>query len=357
VNLQVKPSRDNVRRISPGERAQVLAGIGVGNTASTILNTSILLLGDGGVSCHELGEVQGVCAEAPLPCIRVREQRFLLDGVCGIASMLRFWGVRPTVWCPLGKGDASILQQTLLQHEGIRHSAFPSQKPQLTRYTRRFFAEGHQLAHVEAEETIAKRSPAENKRGISMLHRQLATARLFCVVDRGSVGLTLDGLAGIIRQAGNWAMPVIYEPRAANALSQCGCDVVKINHNQIRDWFGMSMETEQDALTSAEMVLEETGAQAVVCTGGARGIIVRQRLPRGARSFVIMPKLKKMFDLVSAGDVVTASLAFCLARGRTLLEAACFAATAAELCLDRRHDKHLDIQSILNSNDQSSRPG
>jgi D-beta-D-heptose 7-phosphate kinase / D-beta-D-heptose 1-phosphate adenosyltransferase len=334
----------NVTHISPQRRNLIVgeAELDMDGPADRMI-----LLGDGGVACHELGEVQGVCAEAPLPCITVRERKYLLEGVGGIASMLRFWGVRPTVCCPLGHGEASQLQRKIFRAEGVRSQPLRTTAPQLTRYTRRFFAGGHQLAHVETEETIDPVSRAATVRSLAALRPLLAHAAIFCIVDKGNAGVTAALLAQLLGRNYTHKTRVIYEPRSNRLFKQCRCGVIKANHKQIKEWFGADMETDRDAIASTQLLLNETGARNAICTRGERGIVVCQRSAAGDEFFLISPQSRKLFDLVSAGDVVTAGLAFCIAKGRSLIEAACFAATAAELSLDRRHDKHLDVRSIV----------
>jgi len=89
--------RTPLRLVRPAERLQIIAGMATHEFAAKAQRPQrLLILGDGGVAGHELGEVLGVCAEAPLPHILVKEQKFLLEGVGGIASMLKYWGLAPS---------------------------------------------------------------------------------------------------------------------------------------------------------------------------------------------------------------------------------------------------------------------
>jgi bifunctional ADP-heptose synthase (sugar kinase/adenylyltransferase) len=114
-------------------------------------------------------------------------------------------------------------------------------------------------------------------------------------------------------------------------------------------WFGRVPENDRDTLKAAKMVMTQTGARNLIYTRGERGMFLCQRGREAYQAFVIVPEQKRLFDLVSVGDLVTAALVFCIVNGCSLVEATCFAATAAEHGLERRYSKRLDIQSIFNS--------
>ncbi len=344
--MPAKPTA--LRQVRPSARVRIIAKIADGElTGKRRRLPATMILGDGGVACHELGEVAGVCAEAPLPHILVREQKFFLDGVCGIASMLQHWGLSPVAVYPAGRGQTSSLQQLLMTKEGLRGLALCTGLPQAARHTRRIFAGGHQLAHLETEEMIPA-APAQGiKNRADPLIRSLKRDGLLCIVDKGNAGLNEDIISKLAVHAKRSGTRILYEPRCAQLFSSNFFDVIKVNHNQITQWFGVKTESDRDALAAAKMVLSRTKAKSIIYTRGARGILVYQSTPARHEAFLITSEPKKLFDLTSAGDIVTASLAFCLAKGYSLLQAACFATAAAELSLDQRYDKHFDIRAFF----------
>jgi D-beta-D-heptose 7-phosphate kinase/D-beta-D-heptose 1-phosphate adenosyltransferase len=347
-------------QIRLSERREIITGMSLHKLATGNQQPrNLLILGNGGVACHELGEVVGVCAEAPLPHILVKEQKLLLDGVCGIASMLKYWGLAPITVCPAGRAQTSSLQQRLLAEQGLPSLALCTSLPQVVRYTRRVFAGGHQLAHIETEESILPASAREIKTATNSLLGKLKQTDLLCIVDKGHAGLSEEIISKLVAQAKTLNARILYEPRGTQLFSSNFFDIVKINHNQISQWFGPRMESDRDALAVAKLVLSRTRANSVIYTRGARGILVCQRSGTGHEAFLIASAPKKLFDLMSAGDIVTAALAFCIAKGCSLLQSACFAAAAAELSLDQRYDKLFDIQAILNASthvDESRHP-
>ena len=336
------PQRIVIRRIDVLERARIVAGIPLRVDAPAPL----LLIGDGGVASHELGEVVGVCAEAPLARVIIREKKHTLDGVGGIASTLRHWGAAPVVACPEGSGHISSLQRSLLTQEGIGRLRLSTGLRQITRYTQRVFAGGHQFTHLETDEEIPPSRPAVTERGYSKLLQGLADVQLLGIVDSGNAGLGAVDLSTLLKRAERAGIPVFYEPRTVRLLPLNRLAVIKVNDNQMRQWFGAGIESDAEARTAAQKMMASTGADNIIYTRGERGILLCQRTHGAVGAFLIEPQEKKLFDLVSVGDFVTAALLFCMSNKRSLLEAVCFAATAAEYGLDRRYSKRLDLNSI-----------
>jgi len=339
-------------RVTPSERTRIIDGI-AGSEAARAGHPSrgLLVLGDAGVACHEFGDVLGVSAEAPLPRIGITGQFFSHDGACGIASMLHYWGLDVVVSSPIGRGQNSAIKRRLLRKESLPHIPLCTGLGQSIRCTRRAFAGGHQLGHFESEELIPAASRKEVARARASFEHRLGKAGLFCILDQGAAGLSTEIISRLAAQAKRLKASVFYEPRSTHFVSNRAFDIIKVNQNQIRQWLGTNIDSDRKAVMALEEVFADSAHASVVCTRGDRGILVYDRSGPSPKVFLVTPRPKKIFDLIAAGDVVTASLAFCIAKGYTMLEAACFAATAAELSLDQRHDKHLNVQSVFNNRD------
>src|ERR1035437_592287 len=174
----------SVKRILPRERAEIIAQMDLLKTAVAKGGRhGVLLLGDGGVACHEYGKVLGVSAEAPLARIMITQRSVSLEGVGGMASRLKRWGVIPMVSTPERSGQVSRLQRQLFARDGVTNLGLQSQFPQVIRYTQRVFAESHQFTHIEREEEIPPANPAMVKRSFKTLADLLERTDLLCVVD------------------------------------------------------------------------------------------------------------------------------------------------------------------------------
>ncbi len=229
--------------------------------------------------------------------------------------------------------------------EGIINLALRSALPQANRYIRRVFAEGHQLAQTESSERVPASSARKIERSLLALRSEMNKSRLVCVIDNG-MGEVRDGILKIPADRAPRAR-VLYEPRSPHFPEGNAIDIINLNEHVMRALTGMEGSTDAEALNLAKAILVKAGVRGIIYTRRERGMLMVERVNGSARSFSIVPERRPLFDLVSVGDVVTAALAFCLGRGYSLFEAVCFAATAAELSLDNRFDKHLKLSDIF----------
>ena len=338
--------------ILPEQRRQFLAEfMTVGGVAERVpsIPRTVLLAGDGGVASVELGEILGVCAEAPLPRVLIKRQYLTLDGAGGIASMLQRSSLSPAVFCPSGVGTISALQRQLLGKERLVHFPLYSGLPRILQYTRHVFAGNHHISHFVNQELVAADSARKVKQSIGVIQRVQLGAGLLCIIDRGEGGMDPVTFSGALASAKKRRVPVVYDAKARELVYNNNVDIIKVNQDQIRRWFGITNESDEMALKAAELVRVNSGARCVVYTRRTQGVLVTGSPNGRDPAFLIRPQAKRLFDLVSVGDIVTAAFVFCLARYWPVLPAACFAATAAEFGLDRRYEKQFDLRVLIQS--------
>jgi len=330
--------------ILPEQRRQLLAEL---MASRGVAGQAVLLAGDGGVASVELGEILGVCAEAPLPRVLIKRQDLTLDGAGGIASMLQESNLSTAVFCPSGVGVISSLQKRLLAKERLVHFPLYSGLPRILQYTRHVFAGNHHISHFVNQELLAADTARKVKQSIGAIQRALAGAGLLCIIDRGEGAVDPETFSGALASAKERRVQVVYDAKARELIYNENVDIMKINQDQIKRWFGLTDESDETALKAAQLVRVKSGARYVIYTRRTQGILVVGNAGGRDPAFLIRPQPKRLFDLVSVGDIVTAAFIFCLARQWPVLPAACFAATAAEFGLDRRYEKQFDLRALI----------
>lgn len=340
----------SVEHVSLAERIEIQRKLELNLSAGEYKSCGISLIGDTGLSYHELGEVMGVCADAPLPRVRVTSRKASLEGAGGIAHLLTEWGAETFVVSPIGRDESSAQLRLLYEESGIRFSKMPVTLPQTVRTTRRVFAGGHQFIHLEAETSIQPSRSPRILQFANRLRRRLEKSAMLGVIDAGESGLDQRYIAQMCRWAQKVGCATFYDARTSYLPARLnGLGYLKVNDNQMRTWFGSEVQRSFYPEGAIREIMRIVGAQNLIYTRGKYGMLLCQRDRKRIRCWEVKPQEKRLYDLVSVGDVVSAALIFMLSRGFTLLEAACFAATAAEYGLDRRHGKNLDFLGILTS--------
>jgi D-glycero-beta-D-manno-heptose-7-phosphate kinase len=128
-------------------------------------------------------------------------------------------------------------------------------------------------------------------------------------------GLALAAARGI---------PVVVDPKYRNFFSYGGATIFKPNRRELESALGATMDVEHPETLPA--LVQRLGVANLLLTLGERGMVLvgaegeTVRVPTTAR---------EVYDVVGAGDTVTAYLAMMLAAGATVAEAAVIANFAA----------------------------
>ncbi len=127
-----------------------------------------------------------------------------------------------------------------------------------------------------------------------------------------------------IDAANRRGIPVVVDPKFRNFFSYKGATIFKPNRRELESALGATMDIDHPETVPA--MLERLGVEHVLLTLGERGMVlvsgngVAMRVPTTAR---------EVYDVVGAGDTVTAYLAAILAAGGSVPEAAMIANFAA----------------------------
>jgi ribokinase len=135
------------------------------------------------------------------------------------------------------------------------------------------------------------------------------------------------------RLANKFKIPFILDPAPAQKLKPKlleMTDVIKPNETEARILTGIEVIDAKTAGKAAKNLLGR-GVKTVIITMGAKGFF----MVNNEISEFFPAKKVKAVDSTAAGDAFVGGLAFCIARGRTILEAALFANDVAALSVTK----------------------
>jgi D-beta-D-heptose 7-phosphate kinase/D-beta-D-heptose 1-phosphate adenosyltransferase len=119
-------------------------------------------------------------------------------------------------------------------------------------------------------------------------------------------------------------IPIVVDPKYRNFFAYGGATVFKPNRRELEAALGATVDLEHpEALPS---MLERLGTEHLLLTLGERGMAL---VSAGGAVYRIPTTAREVYDVVGAGDTVTAYLAVMLAAGATAQEAAVVANFAA----------------------------
>jgi D-glycero-beta-D-manno-heptose-7-phosphate kinase len=282
----------------------------------------IAIVGDAMLDVYLRGDVERISPEAPVPVVRVHERRLALGGAANVAQNVAALGARPELVAALGRDVAGTGLREMLGGIGAELRALVEVSRPTTTKTR-VLARSQQVVRFDEEEDLDL-AGAELDRLLAAVERAVAGADALVLEDYNKGVL----VPTVIEHAIGWAsarrIPIVVDPKYRNFFSYKGATVFKPNRRELESALGAAVDLDHPA--ALPETLRRLGVGHLLLTLGERGMALLsadgavRRIPTTAR---------EVYDVVGAGDTVTACLAAMLAAGATASEAAVIANFAA----------------------------
>jgi len=282
----------------------------------------VAVVGDAMLDVYLHGDVERISPEAPVPVVRVRERRYALGGAANVANNVAAIGARCELVAALGRDRGAETLRSMLREIDADDSALVEVDRPTTTKTR-IVARSQQVVRVDEEED-ADLSGREVDRVLAAVSAAVDRADALVLEDYNKGLLVPQVITGAITVARRRGIPVIVDPKYRNFFLYRGATVFKPNRRELEAALGAGVDIDHpEALPDA---LRRLGVDHLLLTLGERGMALLgadgsvRRVPTVAR---------EVYDVVGAGDTVTAYLAAILAAGGTVSEAAVIANYAA----------------------------
>jgi D-beta-D-heptose 7-phosphate kinase/D-beta-D-heptose 1-phosphate adenosyltransferase len=282
----------------------------------------IAIVGDAMLDVYLRGDVDRISPEAPVPVVRVRKRDLALGGAANVANNVIALGARCELVCTVGSDTAGASVRAMLEASRAEtRSLVVTARPTTTKT--RVLARAQQVVRFD-EEDDADVAPIDLTGLLEAIDRAVADADALVLEDYNKGVLVPPVIRHAISRARSRRIPIIVDPKYRNFFAYRGSTVFKPNRRELEAALGAEVDLEHpEALPS---MLERLGTEHLLMTLGERGMAlvsedgVVSHIPTAAR---------EVYDVVGAGDTVTAYLAVMLAAGATAREAAVIANYAA----------------------------
>lgn len=282
----------------------------------------VLVVGDAMLDVYLQGDVERISPEAPVPVVRVREQRAALGGAANVAQNVIAAGAGGTLVATVGRDAAGTALREMLVRLGVADGALVSVDRPTTRKTR-LVARSQQVVRFD-EEDDSELDEASIDALLARIDGAMQHANALVLEDYNKGVLATRVITGAIDRARARTVPVVVDPKYGNFFAYRGATIFKPNRRELESALGAAVDLDHEpALPQA---LEKLGVEHLLLTLGERGMVLisaagdARRIPTTAR---------EVYDVVGAGDTVTAYLAVMLAATATAYEAAVVANYAA----------------------------
>ncbi|MGQ0764154.1 MAG: bifunctional heptose 7-phosphate kinase/heptose 1-phosphate adenyltransferase [Gemmatimonadota bacterium] len=294
------------------------------NLLAGMAGRRILVIGDAMLDVYLRGDAERISPEAPVPVVRVRERKLALGGAANVANNVAAAGAVPLLVAVTGRDEAGTLLRSMLRAVGDDSGLLVSDARPTTCKTR-VVARVQQMVRFDEEED-GELGGDERQWIIDRVSRLISDGKVEALVleDYNKGVLSAPVIERSIAVATARRVPVVVDPKYHNFFAFRGATVFKPNRRELAAALGPAMKGDGDeALKQAR---ETLGVGSLLLTLGERGMVL---VDEGGRVSRIPAAAREVYDVVGAGDTVTAYLASAMAAGASPIEAALVANLAA----------------------------
>jgi rfaE bifunctional protein kinase chain/domain len=304
----------------------------------------IAVVGDAMLDVYLHGDVERISPEAPVPVVRISERRRALGGAANVAQNVAAIGAKCRFVAAVGGDDAGASVVSMLREIGADGSGVVRTGRRTTVKTR-IVARAQQMVRIDEEDSddlsggeaaaVAEAARAAATGADALVLEDYNKGVLVPVVIRAAIDVALER-----------GIPVVVDPKYRNFFSYRGATVFKPNRRELESALGAEVDLDHPEALPAS--LRRLGVQNLLLTLGDQGMVLLSadgsvgRVPTTAR---------EVYDVVGAGDTVTAYLAVMLAAGATPAEAAVVSNYAAGVEVAKLGAATVSTEEVLDAFD------
>ncbi len=313
-----------------------------------LAGTRILVVGDIIVDHFIRGSVTRISPEAPVPVVNVTKEEFLLGGGANVLHNIYSLGAEAVLCGIIGDDEMGRRLQALLHVLGASTEGLVKGKRPTTVKTR-VLAQHQQVVRFDREQTGAP-SPATVSAMTDYITENIAAFDAVIISDyyKGVIGkplmVNLLQQVSLVEEQTGKKIPVIVDPKPGKSERFHGTSLITPNQMEAEKMSGISIDSKDELVKAAELLLEKVCCEAVLITRGEHGMAL---LEKGKGLLSIPTTAREVFDVTGAGDTVIAALALGLAAGASYADAAALANIAAGVVVAKVGTATVSVEEIL----------
>jgi len=306
----------------------------------------VVVLGDVMLDEFIWGDVSRISPEAPVPVVDVKRESTHLGGAANVLANLLSLGADGCVVGIIGHDYAADRIRLSLREKSAtqRDEFLIATDGRPTTIKTRIIAQHQMVVRADRENRTPINGEIE-QRIIAVTLDALADGHALVISDYDKGVITRRVLESVLPEAYQ-RMPVLIDPKLRNFDWYRPATLVTPNHHEALRLTGVEDTSEQPLETAASRIREILSCDAVLITRGDRGMMLFERDNPPVK---VQTAAREVFDVTGAGDTVIATLAFALAAGASMTEAALLANHVAGIVVGKLGTATATRQEILDS--------
>ena len=319
---------------------------------------SVLLIGDVICDQYMFGSINRISPEAPVPVFEMGHDVHALGGAANVAANLRALNCDVRLVGVTGVDSAAAHVRNLLQDQGIADSWLIEDPTRPTTQKLRLIAHQQHVIRLD-QESQADLAHSLQSQIVSHASRLVEEVDGVIISDYHKAVCTPQVLEPIFLKARALNRPIFVDPKKQSFSCFRGVTVLTPNFAELEQASRLVISSETAMEQAAELLLNETEAQALLVTRGKDGMSL---FSRDHDPVHISSQAREVFDVTGAGDTVIAAFGTAVLCGVSMPEAARLANFAAGIVVGKSGTATvslnelavaLDSTNISSSNRQS----
>lgn len=290
----------------------------------------IVVIGDVMLDHYVDGSVTRVSDEAPVPILRVLQERHIAGGAANVAMNCVALGGTVTLIAVTGDDrTARWLDECFAKEEALTTRLVIDSERTTTLKTR-YLSGSQQVLRVDRENAAAIK-PAIEAAILEELRGTLASAAIVVISDYAKGMLTDTLLSQIIALATEAGLPILVDPKRTDLSAYRGATIITPNRKELLAATGIDCTNDIGATLAAQRAIELTGSKILL----TRSELGMSFFARGAAPVHSPADAREVFDVSGAGDTVMATVALGLATGLDMVQTMRIANVAAGIAVGK----------------------
>ncbi len=274
----------------------------------------VLIVGDFMLDVYVYGDALRISPEAPVPVLKVTETHSCCGGAGSVAADLAALGAKPVCIGIIGE-DANATELTVRLAElgadvtGLLKTA---DRPTVSKQRLIGLAQHRhrqQLMRID-QESAKPLTDAQKEAILATYETHLLDSDIVCLQDYNKGVLSDSVCREMIQMATDAGKSVLVDPGPTADYSKYkGATLITPNRKETALAVGWDIESEQTAAEAAEKLVNTLDLEAAVITLDKQGAYLKT----AGFSGLIPTRVRNVYDVTGAGDVVLATLAVTLA--------------------------------------------
>lgn len=291
----------------------------------------VAVIGDLMLDSYLSGRVTRISPEAPVPVMRVTEERSVPGGAANVAANLASLGVGVDIVGLAGQDAARDELVACLRAMGdINCAGIIAAANRRTTRKLRVIGEHQQIVRVDHED-LAPCDVALEERFVQAAFAAIDGADVVILSDYGKGVCTDRVMRLIFDHAARGGKKVLVDPKRNDLAAYRGASILTPNRKELTDATSLPCETDEEAALAAAKAQQQSGAD-ILLTRSEKGMSF---FPIDGTPSHLSTVARDVFDVSGAGDTVVAVLAASIAAGVPVVEGMRLANHAAGIVVSK----------------------